>query len=422
MALFLGWVCAILSLVEHTLLADIPNFDRPPGQLADKEGGVLMKDGIYGMLPREAMCEGAKRYWDFYDMKSGAGFYQREFGFYSLDKWRAEEGLAEDADLDRLFGFDPQGRVDLYGLGWCEAGFEPPFEEKLLEDRGEYELVQDFAGRSVLCFKGRRNGFMPTYVDHPVKDLKTWEERCLWRMNPDTPQRDACMAVYLKDVAEKARQGMFVGQSVVGGYMYLRSLMGPTELLYLLYDDPDPIHACMQAWLALADSVIARHQKVVSIDELFIGEDICYNHGSLISPDMIREFLFPYYQQLLQNMRRRQLDPARTLHFQVDTDGMCESVIDLYRELGLTHMSPFEVASGCDVVAIGRKYPSLRLSGGVDKRVLAGTTEEIDRMVDRIFPAMRARGGYLPTCDHGVPEEVSLPNYLHYRKLCLEFR
>lgn len=380
-----------------------------------------MNDGIHGMLPRDQMCDGAKKYWDFYNMVPGAGFYQKEFGYYSLEKWQREEGLAQDADLDELFGFDPQGRVELGGLGWCEAGFEPVFETKVLEDRGEYELVQDFAGRAVLCFKGRRNGFMPEYVDHPVKDQKTWEENCLWRMDPDSPVRQAAMDDYLPKAVEKAKQGMFVGQSIVGGYMYLRSLIGPEELLYMFYDDPDLIHACMQQWLKLADSVIARHQQVLPIDELFIGEDICYNHGPLISPDMMKEFLLPYYQQLLSNMRRRQLDPARPLGFQVDTDGLCDPVIDLYRSLGMTHMSPFEVAAGCDVIRSGERYPDLRLSGGVDKRILAQGPEAIDQMIDRIFPVMQKRGGFMPTCDHGVPEEVSLKNYLHYRKRCLEF-
>ncbi|MBR4888877.1 MAG: hypothetical protein IKU17_07010 [Clostridia bacterium] len=380
-----------------------------------------MNDGIHGMLPREKMCEGAKKYWDFYNMVPGAGFYQKEFGYYSLEKWKREEGLPQDADLNKLFGFDPQGYVNVGGLGWCEAGFSPVFEEKILEDRGDYELVQDFAGRSVLYFKGRRSGFMPEYVDHPVKDMKTWEENCLWRMNPDSPARQAAMDQYIPRAVEKARQGMFVIQQVVGGYMYLRSLMGPEQLLYMFYDDPDLIHACMQQWLTLADSVIARHQQYLSFDELFIGEDICYNHGSLISPDMIREFLLPYYQQLLTNMRRRQLDPNRKLGFQVDTDGFCDGVIDLYRELGMTHMSPFEVAANCDVIRTGEKYPDLRISGGVDKRVLAQGPQAIDEMIDRIFPVMQKRGGFLPTCDHGVPEEVSLENYLYFRKRCLEF-
>jgi uroporphyrinogen decarboxylase len=177
----------------------------------------------------------------------------------------------------------------------------------------------------------------------------------------------------------------------------------------------------MRAWLELADAAAARHQEFVTIDELFLGEDICYNHGSLISPDMMREFLFPYYQQLYSNIKRRNTDKRRRVFFQIDTDGYCNPTIALYREVGVDVMSPFEVASGCDVVEIGRQYPWLVMSGGVDKRVLAQGPKAIDAMVDRIFPAMQARGGYTPTCDHGVPEEVSFENYMHYRKRCLEF-
>ena len=37
-----------------------------------------------------------------------------------------------------------------------------------------------------------------------------------------------------------------------------------------------------------------------------------------------------------------------------------------------------------------------------------------------LLDTMRERGGYIPHCDHAVPEEVSLKNYLHYRRRCLE--
>jgi len=177
----------------------------------------------------------------------------------------------------------------------------------------------------------------------------------------------------------------------------------------------------MQAWLALADAAIARHQAFVTLDELYLAEDICYNHGPLCSPEMMKEFLFPYYQQLLANVKDRQIDKARKLHIQIDTDGRAETVIPLYAEaIGLDAMSPFEVASGCDVVDIGRKYPGLAIFGGIDKRVLAQDNDAIDRMIDRILPEMRRRGGYIPHCDHSVPEEVSLENYLHYRRRCIE--
>ena len=379
---------------------------------------------VVSLPPRENMPHGAGKMRDFYAKIPGAGIYQREFGFYVLDRWKTEVHIspkADDAELAALFGFDPPGKFMLGNLGWCEAGFSPVFEEKILEDQGDYELVQDFAGRGVKCFKGRRSGFMPEYMTHPVKDIKSWEENCLWRLDPSSPGRYIKIKETLKEALPAAAEGQVICANLVGAYMYLRSLMGPVELLYLFYDDPALIHRCMEAWYNLADAVYSEMQKELVFDEVFIGEDICYNHGLLISEDMIREFLFPYYQQLLTNIRSRQLDKSRTLHFQVDTDGFSDPAIPLYQELGMDYLSPFEAASFCDVVRTGREYPELLIHGGFDKRILAAGKDAIDREVDRIMPAMVKRGAYFPTCDHGVPEEVSFENYLHYRKRMLEY-
>ena len=140
----------------------------------------------------------------------------------------------------------------------------------------------------------------------------------------------------------------------------------------------------------------------------------------LLSPAMMAEFLTPYYHQLIDNVRARQLDATRHLYIHIDTDGYVDDVIPIYQELGMDVMSPFEVAAGCDVLRTAAEHPGLVIFGGIDKRVLAGTTEDIDRMVERILPAMRERGGFIPTCDHGVPEEVPYENYLHYRRRCVE--
>jgi uroporphyrinogen decarboxylase len=136
---------------------------------------------------------------------------------------------------------------------------------------------------------------------------------------------------------------------------------------------------------------------------------------------MIREFLFPYYQQLIANVKRRQRDRTRILHVHLDTDGFCDPIIPLYRDaIGMDFISPFEVASGSDVVRTGREHPDLLMSGGIDKRVLARSQREIDEMLERILPPLRERGGYIPTVDHGVPAEVPYENYLHSRKRCVE--
>lgn len=385
------------------------------------EGNPMNQDGIQSMVSREQMTEAARRARDFYERKPDAPILQHDFGFYSLDAWKSQGHISDGDDLNKLFGFEESGVCSLGGLGWCEAGFEPVFEEKVIEDRGDYEVAQDFAGRHVLFFKGRRNGFMPEYLEHPVKDWKTWEENVRWRLNPDTPQRYTELDARMSAAKAAAAQGKVIQQQVVGGYMYLRSLIGPVDLLYMFYDQPDLIHDCMQTWLKLAQAVTTHHQQHVTIDELFIGEDICYNHGPLISPDMIREFLFPYYEQLLSGIRSRQIDRSRHLYFQVDTDGNAETVLPLYQSIGMDYMSPFEVASGCDIVRVGQEYPELILRGGFDKRILAAGRAAIDREVDRILPAMRRRGGALPMCDHGVPEEVAFEDYLHFRARMQEF-
>ena len=191
--------------------------------------------------------------------------------------------------------------------------------------------------------------------------------------------------------------------------------------MYAWFDMPEVVHDCMQTWLTMADAVTARHQEHLTFDEAFLAEDICFNTGPLCSPETMREFLLPYYEQLIANIKGRQIDRTRHMYVQIDTDGRAPSVIDMYREsIGMDVMSPFEVASGCDVVAIGRQYPDLAMFGGIDKRVLAKTKADIDEMLERIIPPMRARGGYIPTCDHGVPEEVTLDNYHHYRRRCVE--
>ena len=203
--------------------------------------------------------------------------------------------------------------------------------------------------------------------------------------------------------------------------MYLRSLIGPGDLPYAFYDMPDVIHDCMKTWFELSDAVITKHQQHVTLDEFYMAEDICYNHGILMSPDMMREFLTPYYKQLINNVKSRQIDKSRHLYVQIDTDGYANPSIPIYmEEIGMDVMSPFEVASGCDVVEIGKQYPNLAIFGGIDKRVMAKGKKAIDEFLEYVIPPMKARGGYIPTCDHGVPEEVSYEDYLYYRKRCVE--
>ena len=320
--------------------------------------------------------------------------------------------------LAALFGYDEPGDFPIGMLGWCEPAFDPPIKATIIESNDKYDIVLNEAGRTVRFKRGKRHGFMPTYLKHAVASDRDWEEQIAPSLSPDTPGRWAAWPATLADIQAADAKGMFLSQRIIGGYMYLRSLVGPTELCYMFLNNPRLIHKMMQSWLALAKSVTSRVQQHVELNEVFFAEDICYNHGLLIGPNMVREFLLPYYQQLVADMRS--LQPNKRLHVQVDSDGYVHDAIDLYLEMGMDFMSPFEVAAGNNLLALAKKYPNLGMSGGIDKRMLASGPEAIDDYLDRVMPPMVRHGGYIPNCDHGVPDNVSYANYLHYRKRMLE--
>jgi len=362
----------------------------------------------------------AERYRATMEMKSVDRLVRQEFGFMegTLDSWK-KQGL-NGSDINDVFNFERDlGRVTLGNLGWCEPAFMPLYEDRLLRTEGDYDIVQDIAGRTVRFFKGRRNNFMPTYLKHAVANREDWEKDVLPRLNPETPER---LAAYDREVERVVgvvkEKGSWLQQRLIGPYMYLRALMGPEDVMYAFYDVPDLIHDILNAWVTLSDRMISRLQAKIEIDEIFFGEDICYKNGLLISPDTWREFLKPHYLDLIARIQSRQ---KKQLQIQIDTDGYVEQAIPLYMEIGMTMMSPFEAAAGCNVVEIAKAYPKLRMLGGIDKRVMAKGPKAIDTYLEELIPFMHKRGGYIPTCDHSVPNEVSFADYLHYRKKIVEF-
>ena len=101
-----------------------------------------------------AKTDAQKRLHDFYNITPDAPIYKKEFWYFTLERWTKEGYLLSesqvadyDAYLRQMFDYNEPAHVNLENLGWCEAAFEPVFEEKILEERGDHELVQDFAGR-----------------------------------------------------------------------------------------------------------------------------------------------------------------------------------------------------------------------------------------------------------------------------------
>ena len=132
----------------------------------------------------------------------------------------------------------------------------------------------------------------------------------------------------------------------------------------------------------------------------------------MISPAMTREFIMPTWKRWGEIIHG-----AGIPIYDIDSDGFIGELIPLWIESGFQSCNPIEVAAGNDINDFRRRFGhNMAYQGGVDKRAMAKGGRVIEEEIRRITPVIRD-GGYIPSCDHGIPPDVSWPNYVHYIKL-----
>jgi uroporphyrinogen-III decarboxylase len=199
--------------------------------------------------------------------------------------------------------------------------------------------------------------------------------------------------------------------SIDGGgfYGFVRNWIGVENLSLMLYDDPDLIHEMMEYLAGFFIQILHKALDEVDIDFAMFWEDMCYKGGPLISPAMFREFCLPNYKKVTSFLAEHGVELSW-----VDCDGNIEALIPLWIEGGVRGFYPLEVAAGMDAGKLQKEYGKQILTwGNVDKRALAQGKEAIDAEMARLAPIVE-RGGFIPLVDHGVPDDVSYPNYLYY--------
>ena len=186
-------------------------------------------------------------------------------------------------------------------------------------------------------------------------------------------------------------------------------MLGVERLSMLFHDDPTLLADMNEFWCEYTIQRLSRAVSEMEFDYALIWEDNCYNHGMLHSPQVFQRFMAPHYRRLVEFFRAHHIDNVN-----VDSDGNVNHLIPLLLDVGVTGMHPFEVASGMNVVEIGKAYPRLQIWGGIDKRAIATGRDGIDAELDRVIPAMKHRRGYVAGLDHNVPPDVSLANHRYF--------
>jgi len=203
---------------------------------------------------------------------------------------------------------------------------------------------------------------------------------------------------------------------IPGGFDEPRQLMGEEGLCMAYYDQPELIHDMMETIGRTAMAVLERASDKVRIDQLSVHEDMAGKNGSLVGPNIIDQFIKPYYRRIWDMLESR---GAKL--FRIDTDGNVDSIIPSLLDAGINAMLPFEPAAGMDMVEIRKTYGrKLATIGGIDKFVLLKSKQEIRRELEYKMQPLMQEGGTVFGVDHRIPEKTPLDSFWYFVRTARE--
>jgi uroporphyrinogen decarboxylase len=328
-----------------------------------------------------------------------------EFGYWAgtITRWH-EEGLplwvTDDSKADKFFGFETRAGVPAH---IPFLGFKP----EVLEEDERVEVFKDSSGVIQKRWKSGVSNSIPSYVEFPVKDRDTWES---YRNRFDLDGiRHPDNWDELK--AEWEDRDYPLGINGGGFFGWVRGMMGLKATVRTFYSDPDLIKEMFDFRAEMMLRTIRKPVKELDIDFSSWWEDMCYNSGPLISPDLFVEYMVPQYKKITSVLWDHGVD----IHY-LDCDGDITALVPHWLDAGINCMFPLEIRGNTDPAQLRETYGrKVLLMGGVDKVPLAQGQKAIDDEIERVRPLIDT-GGYIPHVDHRVPSDVSYANYLYYIK------
>jgi hypothetical protein len=347
----------------------------------------------------------------------------------TLEAWH-RQGLPSDVTdyhgyLRNLLGItDPTAGSETL---WPAVDFRmiPQYEEKVLAHRpGDPArkvpgvlVVQDWKGNiceisdeyDVTYLRHASDFVTRSWLKCPVESRADWPEMAR-RYHSDDPARFP--ADFARWGAENRARLCVSAMSISGPFWQLREWCGFEGLCMLMLDDPDFVQDMINFWEAFVTEMLQRMLAHHVPDIITINEDMAYKEKPMIGPDMARRFLLPCWRRWGELIRG-----AGVPIYDMDSDGHVGLLVPLWIEAGFNSNSPQEVAAGNDLPALARQYGrQMSWRGGVDKRIMAAGGQAIRDEMARLQPVIEA-GGFIPSCDHGVPSDVSWPNFVEYSRL-----
>jgi len=295
-----------------------------------------------------------------------------------------------------------------FSLAWGAEGFETTTRVE-----GGFEIIESENGavtRQVI--DNDITYSMPEFIRYPVRDRESWEfyrERMTPRQFMPREEMERRARGY-----DGRRRPLAIGAGST--YGTIRGLLGPEGVSLALYDDPQLLHDILDWHLEQTRKFVFPLIERLTPEIVAMGEDLCYNHGMLLSPSHFDEFCGSYYQEVCDCAHANGADLVA-----IDTDGNIMEFAALASSYGVNAIYPCEVKAGNDLFVLREQLPDMIFFGWLEKEVInEGNEGLIEPQILTKVPRLLEKGRYFPNGDHGIQPWATFPNLCRFMTILHE--
>jgi uroporphyrinogen decarboxylase len=290
--------------------------------------------------------------------------------------------------------------LDMYVRFCREVGYDYVFMVTGLSLQRSLKAADDTAG--VQNWPGGQR----YWQDEASGPIQSWAdfESYPW------PKAEDLSHAALEYVNAVVPEGMKIAAFGFGGvFEHATWLMGLQSFSYALRDQPDLVEAICQRAGELAAATCAQVVAISNVDLVFLSDDLGFYSGTLVSPAVIRRYIFPHYKKIVDVAHK-----AGKLVVFHSCGNMYQLMDELIDDIGVDAKHSFEDKI-LPVEEVYRRWGDrVAVLGGVDMDLLGrGTEEEVRARTRQILEVCGVKGtGYCLGSGNTAANYIPKQNYL----------
>lgn len=304
----------------------------------------------------------------------------------------AENPIHNISARDLRLGFDYIGQ----SIRFCALnGWDYAFAFSVVPFKGV--RIQTSENTSTEVKKGKRG-----WMNDDRGPIMNWDdfERYKW------PSSVWAINLITRITCRRVPRGMKVMVIPGGPFEWTTWLMGLVPFCYALADQPDLVDAVLKKVSKIIYSVVKDLMEEPKVGGIFMGDDLGFSTGTLVSPDVIREKFLPRTKKIVD------LVHSAGKLFVLHSCGNMYELMDDICEMGVDAKHSYEDKIMPVEEAYRRWGDRIGVIGGVDMDIMAkGTVGDVKKRTRQILDACAPTGRFVLGTGNSVANYIPIRNY-----------